>query len=551
MRDERRVFKLSLLMLAMGFVSVNAQAADFGVPGDDNPLLPATSADTILTELSTGYSVPGDIFDISAAPNNAGFLNGVEYGPVAFGGVPGGATGWVNSSYVFPDGVALSNYMLAFWVSDVGDTSVDSALAIDNVQLPGGVSVTEFDVFPTGWTEYGSSDFSSAILGVSPTIGDTFGFIDTQNNNFVGGELGGGIGPGGVDTSVFGGTIGSVVLTDSFQAQAGDIVSFDANFLSNDGASFNDFAVVQLFDASSLFVTEPEPLAMPDSFPPWVLLEYVYDFLLFEDIIGDTEADAIALEDFFTSIADLEDSQLVLEAFLSEYEVSEAALTAYVQEFGEGGVVGEFVGGDGEEFVSASTTIEYDFGSAITLYTADSADPLEGLDVEIPLMPADLEPGDGVWVFPDVEVVPDVTWWFDPEYATGYDYEVSGGPAFASITLPAVGDDCYDLIVNGSVVHDCSTSDGLQAGVPHDLTDLGDITSLTVKGIEVDAQLDPADPNAFVTGFTFTDPGVVTVTQAPIVTDVPGANVPEPSTLFLLGAGALGFAGYRRKHKKA
>jgi len=63
-----------------------------------------------------------------------GPLGGVTYGPGKFGGGPGGSTGWVQSSYI----PGAGSYTLFFAVTDVGDTGVDSGLAVDNVQLTEG-----------------------------------------------------------------------------------------------------------------------------------------------------------------------------------------------------------------------------------------------------------------------------------------------------------------------------------------------------------------------------------------------------------------------------
>ncbi len=482
MTFRKNVFRLSIMM-AMTVASANVLAVDFGVPADDNPLLPGIDAAVTLTELATGYTAAGNLFDITASPNDGGTLNGVQYGPVAFGGVPGGAMGWVNSSYSIP---GSGNYALAFWVSDVDDVAFESALAVDNVQLPGFSVLSDFSSLPSGWETFGSGGFSGAITGVSPTVGENFGFIDTLNNGFIGGGDGEAIGASlGVDTSVFGGTMGSVLLSSAFTVSDHDTtVSFDANFLSNDGEGFNDFALVQLInlDDSAVSVTASSGISVGD------MVDGFNDF------------------------------------------------------------------GGGEFPLGGATVVDYDFATAVTLFTADSADPLLGLDSEIPIMPVD--PGAGIWVFPEILVVPDVTWWFDPEYAIGYDYTVAGGPAFASIELPNAtwGDNCYNLVVAGVVIHDCATGDGLMGGTPHDLTDLGPLTALTITGIEVDAALDPADGGAFNTGFQFTAVGNVNVTQAPITTPAPGVThgvVPEPSTLFLISAGILGFAGYRRKQMKA
>ncbi len=464
--------RLTLPMLLLGVGMSGAQAQDFGVPADDNALLPSIDPSAWLTDLASGYADSGEFFDITAPPNDAGILNGVTYGPTAYGGVPGGATGWINSAY---NAAADGTYGLAFWVSDVSDTVVNSALAIDNVLLPG--ASTEADL--STWTFLGSGGLSMGDI-VLPTEGPDFAFIDTQNPLNDDPTL-----PPPVDTSIFGGTLGSVLLSGPIDALAGDLFSLDLNFLSNDGDGFNDFAVVQLFDYATLSV-------VPGTVDPSLL-------------------------DGSTTIEEPIPSEVPIEG-----------------EIPEGLPV-------------IPTQVVYDFDSAITLFTADSADPLIGLAPNIPVLPENTTaPDDGIWVFPETSVVPDVTWWFDPEYAVGYDYTVTGS-TFTAIELPVEGDNCYNLIVAGVVYHDCDPTTPeteLLGGVLHDLTDISPtgLSALTVTGIEISAALDPNDPLAFVTGFQFASAGNVVVTQAPIT-----VFVPAPGTLFLAGAGLLGLMACRRK----
>jgi hypothetical protein len=75
---------------------------------------------------------------VTLSPTNASFdgattgpVGSVTYGPTKYGGGPGGATGWVTTTY----SPAAGTYQLRFVVSDVGDTNVESGLAIDNVRV--------------------------------------------------------------------------------------------------------------------------------------------------------------------------------------------------------------------------------------------------------------------------------------------------------------------------------------------------------------------------------------------------------------------------------
>jgi hypothetical protein len=67
-------------------------------------------------------------------------------------------------------------------------------------------------------------------------------------------------------------------------------------------------------------------------------------------------------------------------------------------------------------------------------------------------------------------------------------------------------------------------------------------SNFRISGIDPAEMLDPTNPTAFVTGLTFTNPGIVTVTQNPIIQNTGGVSVPEPSNL--LGLGLLGFGAF-------
>lgn len=129
----------------------------------------------------------------------------------------------------------------------------------------------------------------------------------------------------------------------------------------------------------------------------------------------------------------------------------------------------------------------------------------------------------------------------DPDVAVGYDYVVDSGPNIASILLPDVGDGAYELwLWNGTEW--VNSGETLTAGTPFAFA-TGQ-QRVRILGIEIDAGLDPADTQAFVTGLTFDGTGTVSMRQLPIT-----VAVPEPGTWAMLGAGlaVLVFAGRRRR----
>lgn len=120
---------------------------------------------------------------------------------------------------------------------------------------------------------------------------------------------------------------------------------------------------------------------------------------------------------------------------------------------------------------------------------------------------------DGTFHF-DVAVTEGEIIFIDPEVAVGYDYAVGfGNPNFASVLLPEVGDNLFDLyLFDGSAFVFEAV---LEAGEEY-FFEPGGVDIFRIQGIETWAGLDPADPIAFVTGLTFVADGVFTGTMTPI-----------------------------------
>jgi hypothetical protein len=139
------------------------------------------------------------------------------------------------------------------------------------------------------------------------------------------------------------------------------------------------------------------------------------------------------------------------------------------------------------------------------------------------------------------------TIFIDPFVATGYKYtKGTGNPNFASVTLPAIGDNVFTLLyLQGQNLTLQQILANTQFFFPQ-----GGVSDFEVTGIETSPMLDPNNVTAFITGLTFIADGDFTGTMTPLITEVSDlAPVPEPMTLLLFGATMAGMGlarGLRR-----
>jgi hypothetical protein len=231
-----------------------------------------TASSLILVALSGGIAHAELVLSVSPgvvlSPGTAtiggvatGPLNGLVYGPVGYNGAPGGTTGFVTSTFVIPS--SSSSYQLVWEVSNVGDESFPSALAIDNVRISSGGSTTVLFGFEAGipgaFTSVAGSvsGASPAITNLSPAEGAFFAFIDTT---------------GSYDTAM--GVNGSRLISSVFSATAGDVLAIDTAFLTKDSTtSYGDYGFVALstdggVTPSTVLFTAVAPVPEPST---WML----------------------------------------------------------------------------------------------------------------------------------------------------------------------------------------------------------------------------------------------------------------------------------------
>jgi hypothetical protein len=113
----------------------NASAANNTSP----QAVPDNNALAGLPGISPGVSLSPSTGNMDGV--NTGPVNGIVYGPQSSDvyGLYTGSTGWITSTYM----PSAGSYQLFFVASNYDDTSVPSALAVDNIRLNGPVNVPE------------------------------------------------------------------------------------------------------------------------------------------------------------------------------------------------------------------------------------------------------------------------------------------------------------------------------------------------------------------------------------------------------------------------
>src|SRR4051812_36892402 len=210
------------------------------VPGTNNPNIPAIDPGVTLNPN------PALLDGLQTGP-----LGGVTYGPFGFGGNGGGNTGWVSVS----DTVSASGLYRLIWEVAGADPKIGSALAFDNVRVNGNLLFGFEGGIPGGFNALGTVGTSGSVP-VSDPVGGTSppAFGPTEGSLFAYMDISGGITP--IYDSVDG-YLGSRLYSPLYNLNAGDTLTMDLAFLTNEGDPFHDYGIATLS-----FVPEPSGLVV-------------------------------------------------------------------------------------------------------------------------------------------------------------------------------------------------------------------------------------------------------------------------------------------------
>ena len=90
-----------------------------------------------------------------------------------------GTTGWQTFTFTATE---AGSYSFGVGVSNVNDSSLNSHLLVDNLQV-NGVTISSFETGFTGWTTLGSVGIQAAHDGVAPTDGSQMAYLDSASQS--------------------------------------------------------------------------------------------------------------------------------------------------------------------------------------------------------------------------------------------------------------------------------------------------------------------------------------------------------------------------------
>jgi hypothetical protein len=207
------------------------------VPGTNNPNIP--TIDPAVTLAPNPALLDGTI---------TGPLGGVTYGPVGFGANGGGNTGWVSISYT----VTTSGLYQLIWEVAGADPKIGSAITIDNVRVDNNVLFDFSSGIPGGFVPKGTVGTSGAVPVTDASHNPLPDFGPTQGSQFAYMDISGGVTPIYDTVDPY---LGSRLYSSLFSLSAGDTLTMDMAFLTNEGSPFFDYGIATLN-------VVPEPAAL-------------------------------------------------------------------------------------------------------------------------------------------------------------------------------------------------------------------------------------------------------------------------------------------------
>lgn len=352
----------------------------------------------------------------------------------------------------------------------------------------------------------------SDVIDVLPSGSTSYNWVSSNLGQVGAGQLAG-----------FGGTNGSSLTSDAFYAAAGSKVEFYFNYVTSDGSGYADYAWSELVGASSsttLFTARTKPTG---SIAPGFDLPNVTATLSPTDVsiipggpvwapLGASSGGCYSGGCGYTGW------------IKSTYEIQTAG--TYQLAFG----------------VTNWQDEAYDSGLAFQGLLLNGSVIGDGSSADNPLLPSNIGP-DGAFIF-EFTPTPNVPVFIDPIISIGYDYQILGGDnLITSVLLPTLSGDLdgYEIYALGD-----TSAAGLLGTVKGGESFLftAGVKGFSLRDIDEAAMLDPANPTAFVTGLTFANDDVVTMSQTPVT-----AAVPEPETwaMLLAGLAVTGVIARRRQ----
>ncbi len=504
------------------------------VPGFGFSQMPAG---LVLTPATS--TLQGDSFALT----DFGTGNGsTTYGPSRYGGGPGGSSPWVNASFTF-DSATAGTYQLQMSVANVGDEIYSSGLAFAGKPVFSSPSVLPPSPLPT---QFGF-----------PLKGDTPVYLITQAGGLSSDQS-------ELPSSICGGTNGQQVFFDPCHSRT------QANYALDFAVQSGKENVVSAISGIAHVTTIKETIKDKNGkvkrtfYYPRISItqdgDTKFHTISSEFAQGDTPAQALANG----KIPDIDGQHVNAGKFLGELTSGQGRHLHFQAEYGGDGMgFSKYSDSSPLNSVTVGGRLFKDYklgGNAKVEYNSDNSfKDVLGTPTQAqiygylnPLMPTPELMGDPKSeAFKFNVVVGDlgvgnsqsIPIYVDPVLAVGYDYQILSGPNFDSVLLPNIGDGLFDLFLFDPVLSQWVFDSNVDAGVTH-LFGSGGIDRFRILGIEASAALDPNDPNAFVTGLTFTDPGTVDFTMTPIQHEF---NVDEPPTFALFGISLLGLAFIRRR----